>query len=170
MRRKLTCRHQMGGFQRGNSISFAQQNWSKKWLRHKHFFTAIVLHRNRFPSYWHSLPMWYNTGKQNADAHQATGLTSACIFRFLRREPRHYQRSSARPQLHLKNFISNRREQPAWAARRSSSTIPVFRNTKSSTSPGVSCLTSSPITKAKKVSGSSGNGWLSVKRNRRKER
>ena len=29
----------------------------------------------------------YNIGKQNADAHQASGLTSACIFRFLRREP-----------------------------------------------------------------------------------
>ena len=98
------------------------------------------------------------------------GLTSACIFRFLRREPCRQHRSSARPQLYLKNFISNRREQPAWAAKRSSSIIPVFRNTKSNTSPGAFSLTSSPITKAKKVSGSSENGWLCVKRNRRKER
>ena len=69
-----------------------------------------------------------------------------------------------------KNFISNRREQPAWAARRSSSTIPVFRSTRSNTSLGASSLTFSPTTKAKKASGSSGNGRLSVKRNRRKER
>ena len=67
-------------------------------------------------------------------------------------------------------IISNRREQPAWAAGKSQSTIPVFRNTKSSTSPGVSCPTSWPTTKAKKDSGSSGNGWLIVKRKRRKER
>ena len=38
------------------------------------------------------------------------GLTSACIFRFLRREPCRQQRSSAKPKLQLKNFISNRRE------------------------------------------------------------
>lgn len=68
MRRKLTCRHQMAGFQRGNTICFSQYNWRKKWLWHKQFFTAIVLHRNPFPSYWRRLPMWYNTGKQNADA------------------------------------------------------------------------------------------------------
>ena len=79
-------------------------------------------------------------------------------------------RSSAHPQLHLKNFISNRREQPAWAAGKSSSTIPAFRSTKSSTSPGAFSLTSSPTTRAKKVSGSSGSGWLSVKRDKRKER
>lgn len=97
------------------------------------------------------------------------GLTSACIFRFLRREPCR-QQQIVHPQLYLKNFISNRREQPAWAAKRNSSTIPVFRSTKSSTSPGASCLTSSPTTKAKKVSGSFGSGWLSVKRIRRKER
>ena len=70
----------------------------------------------------------------------------------------------------LKNFISNRREQATWAAGRSSSTIPVFRSTKSSTLPGAFSLTSSPITKAKKASGSSESGWLSVKRKHRKER
>ena len=74
------------------------------------------------------------------------------------------------PQLHLKNFMLNRREQPAWAARRSASTIPVFRSMRLSTLPGASSLTFSPTTKARRASGSSGNGRLSVKRNRRKER
>ena len=133
MRRKLACRHQMGGFQRGNSISFAQQNWSKKWLRHKHFFSAIVLHRNHFPSYWHPLPMWYNTGKQNADANQAHGLTSACIFRFLRKEPCRQQQivrpSTTAPYTNMRlksDSISglNRakmRSRPWWAASPSAS-------------------------------------------------
>ena len=98
------------------------------------------------------------------------GLTSACIFRFLRKEPCYKQQIVRHPQLHLKNFISNRREQPAWAAGKSSSTIPAFRSTKSSTSPGAFSLTSSPITRAKKVSRSSESGLLSVKRIRRKER
>ena len=98
------------------------------------------------------------------------GLTSACIFRFLRREPCRQQQIVRHPQLHLKNFISNRKEQPAWAAGKSSSTIPVFRNTKSSTSPGASSPTFSPTTKVKKASGSSGSGWLSVKQDKRKER
>ena len=71
---------------------------------------------------------------------------------------------------HLKNFISNRREQPAWAVERSSSTIPVFRSMRLSTLPGASSLTFSPTTKARKASGSSGNGRLSAKRDRRKER
>ena len=74
------------------------------------------------------------------------------------------------PQLHLKNFMLNRREQPAWAARRSASTIPVFRSTRSNALLGASSLTFSPTTKAQKASGSSGNGRLSVKRNGRKER
>ena len=56
------------------------------------------------------------------------------------------------------------------AAERSSSTIPVFRSTRLNTSPGASSLTFSPTTKARKASGSSGNGRLSAKRNRRKER
>lgn len=115
--------------------------------------------------------MWYNTGKQNADAHQANGLTSACIFPFLKKGA--MPSATDCPPVHnctLKNFVSNRREQPVWAARRSSSTIPVFRNTKSSTLPVASFLTSSPTTKAKKASRSSRIGWLSVKRNRRKER
>ena len=69
-----------------------------------------------------------------------------------------------------KNFILNRRVQPAWAAKRRSSAIPVFRSTRLNTSPGAFSLTFSPTMKAKKVSGSSGNGRLSVKQIRRKER
>ena len=64
----------------------------------------------------------------------------------------------------------NRREQPAWAAERSSSTIPVFRSTRLNTSPGASFLIFSPTMKARRASESFGNGRLSVKRNRRKER
>ena len=94
----------------------------------------------------------------------------APAFSVFRKEPCRKCRSSTHPQLHLKNFILNRREQPAWAAKRSSSTIPVFRSTRLNTSPGASFLTFSPTTKARKASGSSGNGRLSAKRDRRKER
>ena len=93
----------------------------------------------------------------------------APAFSVFRKEPCRKYRSSIHPQLHLKNFILNRKEQPAWAAR-SSSTIPVFRSTRLSTLSGASFLTFSPTTKARRASGSSGNGRLGVKRNRRKER
>ena len=108
----------------------------------------------------------YNQSK--CRRRSSRSLTSACIFRFQKGAMLPVQ--IIHPQLHPKNFISNRREQPDWAARRSSSTIPVFRSTRLNTLPGASSPTSSPTTKAKKASGSSGSGWLSVKRDRRKER
>ena len=111
----------------------------------------------------------YNTAKQKCRRRSSRSLTSVCIFRFQKGAVPPVQ-IVRHPQPHLKNFISNRREQPAWAARRSSSTIPVFRSTRLNTSPGASSLTFSPTTKARKASGSSGNGKLSVKQNRRKER
>lgn len=106
---------------------------------------------------------------KNADADQAAAWQASAFSVFRRRPCRKYK-SSTHIQSHLKNFISNRREQPAWAAKRSSSSIPVFRSTRLNTSPGASSPTSSPTTKAQKASGSSGNGKLSVKQNRRKER
>ena len=37
MRRKQFCRHQIGVFQRGNTISSAPRNWGKKVLGHNSF-------------------------------------------------------------------------------------------------------------------------------------
>ena len=68
-----------------STIPLLQWKRKENLLWHKHFYAVTLLHREPFSSYWHPLPMWYNTGKQNADAHQATGLTSACIFRFLQK-------------------------------------------------------------------------------------
>ena len=94
----------------------------------------------------------------------------APAFSVFRKESCRKCRSSTHPQLYLKNFILNRREQPAWAVERSSSTIPVFRSMRLNTSPGASFLIFSPTTKARRASESFGNGRLSVKQNRRKER
>ena len=111
----------------------------------------------------------YNTTKQKCRRRSSRSLTSVCIFRF-QKEALPQVQIIHHPQPHLKNFISNRREQPAWTTRRSSSTIPVFRSMRLNTLPGVFSQTSSPTMKAQKASGSSGNGRLSMKRDRRKER
>ena len=84
--------------------------------------------------------------------------------------------------LTVKSYIDEPTEANVWAGRarfgagfnnfRAMAYVSLKNGVANATAltPGVSSPTSSPITKAKKASGSSGSGWLSVKRKRRKER